>query len=83
MPVSEMPRTARTHLDAEVRLVVRALRSYGALTEPALARIVHGEHWREGGLGLALQIAVGRGLVRSLGGGFYAPREPTLRRQVG
>ena len=77
MPVSETPRTAPTHLEAEVRIVVRALRTYGALPEATLRRLLHGEHWREGGIGLALGAAVERGLVRSLGAGFYAPADPS------
>jgi hypothetical protein len=76
MPVSETPRTARTHLEAEVRMVVRTLRTYGALPERALRRLVHEDEWREGTLGLALADAVERGLVRHVGGGFYAPAEP-------
>ncbi len=56
-------------------MVVRALRSYGALPEGTLKEIVHDESWRDGALGLALAIAVDRGLVRRLGAGFYAPAE--------
>jgi hypothetical protein len=80
MPVSETPRTALSYRDAEVRIVVRALRSYGVLHRDALGRLVHAERWREGTLGLALVAAEHRELVRRLGAGFYAPVKPGERR---
>jgi hypothetical protein len=54
-------------------MVVRTLRTYGALPERSLRRLVHEDDWRDGAIGLALAKAVERGLVRRLGGGFYAP----------
>ena len=71
MPVSESPRTATTHLEAEVRALVRTLRSYGPLPEGTLERLVGGAHWRHGDAHAALADAVRQGRVRELGCGFY------------
>ncbi len=83
MPVSETPSTAPTHLEAEARMVVRALRSYGPLPERTLRLLVGGEHWRDGDVRLALAVAVERGLARRLGAGFYAPAERGRRASLG
>lgn len=83
MPVSETPCTALSYLDAEVRIVVRALRPYGALQRDALGRLVHAERWREGTLGLALAAAEHRGRVRRIGAGFYGPVDPRKTRRRG
>ncbi len=71
MPVSESPRTATTHLEAEVRAVVRTLRSYGPLPEGTLERLVGGARWRHGYAHAALADAIRQGRVRELGCGFY------------
>jgi hypothetical protein len=71
MPVSETPRTAETHLAAEVRRVVRVLHSYGPLPAATLCRLVGGEQWRHWTFRRALHAAVGAGHVRALGRGFY------------
>jgi hypothetical protein len=71
MPVSESPRIATTHLEAEVRTVVRTLRSYGPLQERTLDRLVGGAHWRDGYAHAALVHAIRQGRVRALGCGFY------------
>ncbi len=71
MPVSESPRTATTHLEAEIRSVVRTLRAYGPLPERTLERLVGGAHWRHGYAHAALVEAIGQDRVRELGCGFY------------
>ena len=71
MPVSESPRIATTHLEAEVRAVVQTLRSYGPLPEGTLERLVGGSHWRHGYVHAALVDAIRQGRVRNLGCGFY------------
>jgi hypothetical protein len=74
MPVSDTPNTAPTHLEAEVRAIVRVLRSYGALPKAALNRLVGAHRWRRGDLGSALEAAIAQRRVRHLGAGFYEAR---------
>ena len=71
MPVSDSPRIAKTHLEAEVRKIVRTLQSYGPLHERALRQLVRGSRWRDGCLRDALDSACAQGRVRPLGLGFY------------
>ncbi|HEY7622310.1 MAG TPA: hypothetical protein VH834_21245 [Solirubrobacteraceae bacterium] len=73
MPVSETPHTATTHVEAEVRAVVRTLRSYGPLPKKTLEELVGAAHWREceGCLGAVIKVAIAQGRVRALGSGFY------------
>jgi hypothetical protein len=71
MPVSETPDTATTHLEAEVRAVVKTLRSYGPLPKTTLQQLVGERHWRDGCLSAALKAAIAQGRVRSIGAGFY------------
>jgi hypothetical protein len=75
MPVSETPNIATTHLEAQVRALVRTLRSYGPLHERTLARLVRGSQWRHGCMHDALARAVREGRVRALGFGFYEVRD--------
>jgi hypothetical protein len=71
MPVSDSPRIAKTHLEAEVRKIVRTLQSYGPLHERSLRQLVQGSRWRDGCLRDALDAACAEGRVRPLGLGFY------------
>jgi hypothetical protein len=71
MPVSETPRTATTHLEAEVRVIVRVLRSYGPLPKSTLEHLIGAEHWRHVYASDAIRAAVAQGRVRALGAGFY------------
>jgi hypothetical protein len=77
MPVSDTPSTAPTHLEAEVRAIVRVLRSYGALPKPTLNRLVGASRWRRGNLSDALEAAIAQRRVRRLSAGFYEARSPT------
>jgi hypothetical protein len=77
MPVSDTPSMATTHLEAEVRAIVRVLRSYGALPRPTLKDLVGAQHWRCGDLSDALQAAIAQRRIRHLGAGFYEARTPT------
>jgi hypothetical protein len=76
MPVSDTPTTATTHLEAEVRAIVRVLRSYGALPKPTLRRLVGAHRWRCGDLSNALEAAIAQRRVRPLGAGFYEAYSP-------
>jgi hypothetical protein len=71
MPVSETPHIATTHTEAEVRAVVRTLRSYGPLPKATLEELVGASHWREGCLSAVIKVAVAQGRVRALGEEFY------------
>ena len=71
MPVSESPRTATSHLEAEVRKIVRTLRSYGPMHEQTLRRVVGGSRWRHGSVHQALIYARENGRIRAIGSGFY------------
>jgi hypothetical protein len=71
MPVSETPHTATTHLEAEVRVIVRALRSYGPLPKSTLQHVVGAQHWRHGCATDAIRAAIVQGRVRALGADFY------------
>ena len=75
MPVSETPRTATTHLEAEVRVIVRALRSYGPLPKSTLEHLIGAKHWRHGYASDAIRAAIAQGRVRALGAGFYEAAE--------
>lgn len=77
MPVSDTPSTATTHLEAEVRAIVRVLRSYGALPRPTLKTLVGAHRWRRGDLADALQAAIAQRRIRYLGAGFYEARSST------
>jgi hypothetical protein len=71
MPASETPHTATTHLEAEVRSIVRTLRTYGPLPKTTLRDLIGAEHWRHGCGSDALAAAVAQGRVRDLGADFY------------
>jgi hypothetical protein len=71
MPISDTPRTATSHLEAEVRAIVRTLRSYGPLPKATLRDLIGAEHWQHGCGTDAIAEAVAQGRVRDLGSGFY------------
>ena len=71
MPVAETPDTAKTHQEAEVRAVVRTLRSYGPLPKTTLQDLVGERHWRDGCLSAVIKTAIAEGRVRALGEDFY------------
>ena len=71
MPVSETPHTATTHLEAEVRAVVRTLQSYGPLPKSTLQQLIGAQHWRHGCATDAIRAAIAQGRVRALGADFY------------
>lgn len=61
----------RAITDAEVQDIVRALAPYGVLGHDVLARECHASTWQEGDFEVALEAAVGAGVVEELPGGFY------------
>ena len=61
----------RTHLDAEIHDIERALRGYGVLTRNRLAEICCARSWREPRFDTALSSAVARGSVKKLSDELY------------
>jgi hypothetical protein len=62
---------AHTYNEAEVREIVKALRSYGVLTRDRLCEIVGGDEWRDGHFDVCLAGAVKRGRVTRLSVELY------------
>ena len=79
-PTKPARRRASRHddavLSAEVRRLVRVLRSYGPLQRASLARISNAERWREGSFDRAVTEAIREGQVRELPFDFIAPDRP-------
>jgi hypothetical protein len=53
-------------LQAEVRLLSRALAPYGVLSRRSLSRAAHAERWRAGGFDQALHAAIEAGVIEQL-----------------
>jgi hypothetical protein len=53
-------------LQAEVRLLVRALAPFGVMSRRSLARSAHAERWHGGSFDAALQAAIAAGVIERL-----------------
>ena len=64
-------RHAHSQFDAEVEMLVRALRSYGVLTRDRLAEAAHADHWTGPIFEMALAQGVAERRIKRLGDGLY------------
>jgi hypothetical protein len=67
--------------EAEVEVIVRALRGYGVLTRARLVDVCGAVHWSDAGFKRALAHAVSSGTIRQLGDDLYEIADPAIARR--